>query len=373
VLAALASLRGARQATGWRPDLAWPVWARALPRAAATAVGVLLVTGLAAVVAGLIVHRPVVLGLFGAAAADAHGTILLALLQVAYLPNLIVWGAAWTTGSGFALGGDSVVVLMGQTVDAIPGFPVFGALPASPVASWWALFWLAGGVVAGAAAALIVLRARPRARFDETALVGGAAGIAGGLAFWLLALVTRGNLGVDRMTGLGPLVRETLVLVPAVLGFAGLVTGLVAGLLRAPGRSAETPVVEQVARTVTLWTGDDAAGGGEGVAGADAEATRQLDGPVHFGPHNVTAAAPAYAAPTDSLADPGPLQADTGPLDLTAAETVTMTAALAPTVALNPFGQAGPGPAQPALDFDNLGADAADTADTPDDSDAGGA
>jgi hypothetical protein len=399
VVGAVAGGLGARQGSGWRPDLGWPVWARAIPRAAATSVTVLLLTGLAALATGVIVHRDLITALTEQLHPGVNGTILLTLLQGAYLPNLVVWAAVWTTGSGFALGGGSSVVLLGQSVDALPAFPIIGALPAHTVASWWNLCWLAGGVAAGAAAAWIVLRTRPRARFDETAVVGGLSGILGGVAFALLALVTRGGLGGQRLAGLGPLPLETFILAPTVLGFAGLVTGLVAGLLRAPAPEKVPAVAEQVARTVTLWSEGAAADGGfeeaaepaaaaPPPAAAPARATPLAPAPVrpatpratptprlkpvtpaappappavtptaaaspsepgvtvHFGPHNVTEPVVPLEEPTDGLADQGPTAQDSGPLNLTADPE-------APTVAMRPP-YAGVDPNQPALDFDNL-------------------
>jgi hypothetical protein len=226
---------GTRSASGWKPPWPGPVWLRAVPRAAATAVVIVLLTGVVACVVGLISHRQLVVAFFEQLQPGLSGVILLALLQVVYLPNFIVWAAAWSIGAGFHLGENSQVLLAGQSVDAVPLLPMIGALPAQTVATPLSLLWLIGGVVAGAAAAGMVLRARPRARFDETALVGGLSGVVAGVVFWFVGLLTRGDLGEDRLVGLGPLPLATLVLASTLLGFAGLLTGLVAGLLRSPG------------------------------------------------------------------------------------------------------------------------------------------
>src|SRR5699024_12231469 len=97
--------------------------------------------------------------------------------------------------------------------------------------------WLAVGVLAGAMAAVMVMRARPRARFDETALVGGLAGTLAGLVFPLVALVATGDLGSNRLTGLGPNVIELVVVAPALLGLSGMAVGLGWGLVRRPART----------------------------------------------------------------------------------------------------------------------------------------
>jgi hypothetical protein len=87
-------------------------------------------------------------------------------------------------------------------------------------------------VLAGAVAAWLVVRSRPRARFDETSLVGGLAGLTGGLLFVGLAWATSGNLGTVRLVGLGPLLLPLLVMAVTTLGLSGMVTGLGLGLWR---------------------------------------------------------------------------------------------------------------------------------------------
>jgi len=295
------------------------------------------------------------------------------LLQAVYLLNLVVWAAAWATGAGFGLGGDSVVVLLGGSVDAVPAFPIIAALPTGAGATWWNLLWLAWGVTAGAAAAWIVLRARPRARFDETALVGGLSGLVAGLVFWLVALLARGNLGVTRLVGLGPLVLETLVLVPTLLGLAGLVTGLVAGLLRSPAKvsSASQAVaaasVTQPPMTDGLTTGDVDGVTGAGLSGVGGsqpgsepvdEATRLLRRPTGGAPEvqpQPTIGTPGglpkpqeVQVPSDQLWPPPPAAL----IDQKLSAAQPRRAKFDPTVAMgNPFNPDAPGANQPPLDF----------------------
>jgi hypothetical protein len=351
---------GARSATGWRPQRSWPAWAQVLPRAVATAVVVLLLGGLVATGTGLIAHRDLVTGMFERMTPGASGAILLALLQLAFLGNVVIWGATWTTGAGFSLGGDSVVVLTGHYVNALPSVPLIGVLPVASPAPWYSVLWIAWGVAAGAAAAWIVVRARPRARFDETALVGGAAGIGSGLVFALVSLLSRGDLGADRMAGLGPLFPETLILTVTVLGFSGLAAGLVLGLLRPPressagGPPAAKPVWHDPGGAEfddepaapdpgEAPDGSEAVEGPEGVEPAEpvapdgdsaaepaaaaspgspaAPPERRRKVRVHFGPHNVTDPVEGPAELTDALADTGPIEEDSGSLDFTVAMT----------------------------------------------------
>ncbi|MDR1448829.1 MAG: DUF6350 family protein, partial [Propionibacteriaceae bacterium] len=233
-LAAVSTFLGARSAAGWQPQRTWPAWTRAIPRAALSALVILLIGGVVATTASLIAHRAVVASLTEQLGGGFIGTIVLCLLQGAYLPNVVIWAASWTTGAGFSLGACAEFVLMGHQVETLPNLPLVGALPAVTPAPWTTALWLLWGVLAGVAAAVVVVRARPRARCDETALAGGLAGAAAGLLFTLVALSARGGLGTGRLVSLGPLPLAVTVLATTLLGLSGVVAGFTAGLLRPP-------------------------------------------------------------------------------------------------------------------------------------------
>ena len=233
LLAAGFGFFGARRAAGWDPTRRWPAWARPVPRALVVVVAVVVAGGAVAFVGALLTYRGSVAMMAGQLSPGVSGTIFLTLLQFAYVLNGVLWGASWTVGAGFTLGDGSIVSLAGTHVGMLPSIPLLAATPEG-VGSWTNLFWLAFPLTAGALAALIVLRSRPRARFDETAIVGGLAGLAGGVAVALLTLLARGDLGTTRLTGLGPRPAAMLVLSACVIGLSGLATGLIVGLLRHP-------------------------------------------------------------------------------------------------------------------------------------------
>jgi hypothetical protein len=91
--------------------------------------------------------------------------------------------------------------------------------------------WLVVGVAAGAVAAWTAVAPQRRARFDETALVGGLAGVVAGVALTVVAVFSRGNLGIARMVGVGPRPVELFVMACSLLGISGMAAGLVIGLL----------------------------------------------------------------------------------------------------------------------------------------------
>ncbi|MCL2784523.1 MAG: DUF6350 family protein [Propionibacteriaceae bacterium] len=230
VLAGGIGFFGARKAIDWNPHQRWPVWARALPRAAVAGVLIALVGGVVVLVSGLIANREQFVMMTNQLNPGWAGGIVLALIQAFYALNVVIWCVSWSFGPGFTLGDGSVISLMGSHAGLLPAFPITAALPSQP----GSLLWLAFPIAAGIGAAFTVLRARPRARFDETALVGGLAGVTGGIGVAGLAAMTSGDLGIERLTGLGPFVVPLLVIAPCLMGLSGMFAGFVLGLVRRP-------------------------------------------------------------------------------------------------------------------------------------------
>ncbi len=258
VLAA-AALWGSCRALGVEVASSWPAWLLPVPTAVLGTQLVLLAAGAAVVVTGLLTHLDRVTSLNHALGAGVTGGIALLVGQLAFAPNAMVWGGAYALGAGFGLGDGSVVAPSATQVGLLPGVPILGAVPASGAGGAEQLLWLGSGVLAGLVAAWLVVRRRPAARFDETALVGGLSGVIGGLVFVVLAWASSGDLGVLRLAGLGPRLPELTVMAVSTLGLSGMIGGLVLGLLRRTG--ADEPVAEDADRD-----GDD-----------DPETTVQLD------------------------------------------------------------------------------------------------
>lgn len=230
---------GAGRALGWHPLERLPVWARSLPRAVAAGLGVMFVVGLAVGVAAIVMHGDRVTGLHRSLHPTGLGSVVLVLLQLLWLPNFVLWCSSWALGAGISLGAGTVVSPAQNLTGLLPALPVFGAVPANGPGPKVALLWLVSGAVAGAASAWVVVRARRAARFDETALVGGLSGVLTGAVLWLLARLSNGDLGRVRLVGIGARLTELGVMAPTIMGTAGLVTGLVLGLVRGRGQKAE--------------------------------------------------------------------------------------------------------------------------------------
>lgn len=81
------------------------------------------------------------------------GGIVLAVAQLALLPNLVLWAASWLAGSGFAVGEGTSFTPFGTVSGPLPAVPLLGALPgedwANPVSAWAPLLVVVCGVAAG--------------------------------------------------------------------------------------------------------------------------------------------------------------------------------------------------------------------------------
>jgi len=236
VLAVVAATAGVVHGTELDVLALLPGWARPIPRAVVAAQLVLVVGAAAALTSSLLLNRGRIDDLAGELGGGASAAVALTALQVAFLPTLLLWTAAWTLGPGFSVGAGTIVSPANTQLGLLPALPITGALPPEGPGQVTDLLWLVVGVAAGTAAAVTVMRGRPRARFDETALVGGLAGALAGLVFTALAVLGRGDLGLNHLAGLGPRLLQLLVTAPALLGLSGMAVGLVWGLWRRPVR-----------------------------------------------------------------------------------------------------------------------------------------
>ncbi len=243
VLGAVSGLWGASRAIGFDPRHAWPGWLRSVPSALGYAVLVCLMGGTAALATALIVHRDRITFIHEALDPGVAGTILLVFVQLLYLPNLILWATSWALGAGVTLGDDSLLSMSVTDVGFLPSVPVLGAVGEPGLGGGAMFWWLAVGIVAGTVASLVVVLARPRARFDETALVGGLSGVGAGLLITLLCSLAGGALGQGRLNQLGATTDQLIIVAPVLLGLSGLVGGVVLGLVRRPPSTepAESP------------------------------------------------------------------------------------------------------------------------------------
>lgn len=237
VVGVVAGLWGASRGVGHDPTSAWPVWLRAVPRALGAALLTVLAGGSAVLASAVWLGREQIVGIVEGLDGGVSALVLLSFLHLLYLPNFILAGASWMLGAGITVGDGSLITMSVVDVGLMPALPVFGAIPAET--SETALWWLTIGVAAGALAALAVDLARPRARFDETALVGGLSGVVAGLALVVACALGAGGLGEGRLAYLGARIPELAIFAPTLLGLSGMAAGLILGLVRRPERTAD--------------------------------------------------------------------------------------------------------------------------------------
>lgn len=200
--------------------------AAALPVAAASGASLVVAAGLVAAGA-LLAHWGAVLAMTRQAAPGAGDAVGLLLVQLAYLPNLIVWALSYLAGPGFAVGGGTVVDPFSASGGLLPGVPVLGAVPLDAPAAGPLLLLLP--VVAGVVGTVVLRRRGERDVLDESIVVLVAAGLVG-LASAVACLAAGGSLGDGRLADVGPSALATGLAVAGLVGAGGLVVTLAAHL-----------------------------------------------------------------------------------------------------------------------------------------------
>ena len=189
----------------------------------------------------LFIHWNLVVAVYEGLDAGAMGGAVLTIVQLGFLPNLVVFALAWISGAGFALGVGSQAGPLGTAVGPLPSIPVFAALPAGSLdfgfvalvvpalagalAGWWFLRegenhfdeWLS-----------IKIRARWFTAAASTLVLGAVIGSVAGLLAAGLAWLARGSAGIGRLTEIGPDPLRTALFVAAEVGI-GVVIGYAAG------------------------------------------------------------------------------------------------------------------------------------------------
>ena len=205
-------------------------------RAGLGAVATVIAAGSLLTTAVLVLGYGQVIALYEALQADVLGGVALTALQLALLPTLVIWSAAWLIGPGFAIGAGSTVSPIGVSLGPLPALPVLGALPSEPSPLGFAtiLVPVLAAFVAGVAVRQRIMRHIGDAALWPWAL--GAATVAAAvaaIAAAFLAFVAAGSAGPGRLAVVGP--------DPVAIGlwmfaeaFTGVTLGLLAGGARAP-------------------------------------------------------------------------------------------------------------------------------------------
>jgi Family of unknown function (DUF6350) len=135
------------------------------------------------------------------------GTLVISFGQLAVLPNLITYGMSWFTGVGFSLGVGSSVSPLANELGPLPAIPMLTALP-SGTDSLMIAFVLVT-LLSAFAATILVKPYTAQLRFDYASTTGAALalgigiGLVAALEMLVLALLSSGSIGPERMSQIG--------------------------------------------------------------------------------------------------------------------------------------------------------------------------
>ncbi|RYV52274.1 hypothetical protein EUA98_04495 [Pengzhenrongella frigida] len=186
-----------------------PVWIRVpgfvRAGAAAGAVAIALLVGVAVTltVVWIVAGRETITSVGQSLALDAIGGTVLAVAQLALVPNLVVWALAYVAGPGFVVGAGSHFAAGEVVAGPLPALPLLGALPApggsTDLTTWWPLALVGVGALAGWYLHSRLARGTWWHPVLASAVVAGVAGMGTGV----LVSLASGSAGPARMTEVG--------------------------------------------------------------------------------------------------------------------------------------------------------------------------
>ena len=172
-----------------------------------------------------------VIRLYEALGLSVLGGVMLTLGQLAILPNLIIYGAAWISGVGFQIGIGSYVSPLATQLGPIPALPVFAAIPTGGF-DRGILFALVP-IIAAFVGTILVRRHANELRWEYGTRYSAAfslailAAITAGLVSFLLASIASGSFGPGRFQEVG----INILLFSGVVFLQTLIPSFIAGLV----------------------------------------------------------------------------------------------------------------------------------------------
>lgn len=135
------------------------------------------------------------------------GAVVLTIGQLALIPNLVIFGAAWFTGVGFSIGAGSLISPLGSQVGPLPTIPVLGALPVGGLE--FGMISIVVVLLAAFIATLAIRKSADEIRFEFatawTAAIslGLSIALVTSLQMALLATIASGSAGPGRLVQVG--------------------------------------------------------------------------------------------------------------------------------------------------------------------------
>ena len=236
------------QYSRWAGSYAW-----AVVRAAVVAFVALIGLGAVLLGIGILAGWSQIVATYQELHAGAVGDTAVTLLQLGFLPNLVIYAIAWSTGAGFSFGAGTSVGLASSDVGTLPMLPILGAVPesmgtfglvgllvplgAGAIAGWWFLRegedhldeWVA-----------LKVPFRPLSALISAVALGVVTGILTSFGALWLGWISYGSLGIGRFTEVGaePL---TFAAHTALTVGAGVTFGMLLSRALVPDSSRELP------------------------------------------------------------------------------------------------------------------------------------
>ena len=229
-----------------------------------------VLTAAGAILAGasLATHLPEFRSLNDALGAGLVGSALLLLVQLAYVPNAVIWAVCFTLGPGFAFGTGTVVAPTGAALGPLPMFPMLAAMPSGAhplVPGFVSVAMLIVPYLAGVFGGLLLVRAAPCPASETAPLWGFACGVATGCVVGILAAFSGGPLGSGRLAVVGPSAWQAGLVATLEAGVAAAVAAGIANWLRLrrePGLAAALTAPASASGLFGAGAGDDGDGDG---------------------------------------------------------------------------------------------------------------
>ena len=230
-IGALAGLAGALRGLSLRLDELLPGWLAGALRAGTAGFCALLAVGSIVVGLAMLMGAERVAAIEDGLGLAGSGSFVWAVVALAYLPTLMLWGVAWALGGGITVGTGSVVTISGTKLGMLPAIPLLGGLPPVGLTPDATIAWLGSGVAAGLLAGIV---AAGRQGTAGHGLLGAGRALAVALLAGLLtvgllmgaAWASVGSLGALRLVELGPRLLELLLIAGPMIVLAALIGGL---------------------------------------------------------------------------------------------------------------------------------------------------
>lgn len=188
---------------------------RDIGAAAAAGLATLILVSAVLTTLALAIGFPDAAEMYRALDAGWAGVPVLVLLTMAFVPNLILWTASFTTGMGFPIGAEGMVSPQGIEYGALPVFPPLAAMPPQGQPGAWAFLTLAAPLLGGVAVATVLHRRQRDEKVEHLAARAAVAGALSGAGLGVLCWLSAGSIGNQALAAVGPI---------------GWKVGLVAGL-----------------------------------------------------------------------------------------------------------------------------------------------